>query len=100
MEELDESLYTKVVFLSNGIGDEDNHYSKEFCYLLFAAFYQPVYFFKQNIDEINNSTYAGKGKLEEIRDLLKKNKYMILGEIQMDVKFNPSIIPNSTTEQL
>lgn len=73
MEELDESLYTKVVFLTNGIGDEDNHYSKEFCYLLFAAFYQPVFFFKQNIDEINNSTYAGKGKLEEIRDFCAKN---------------------------
>ena len=70
--ELDEN-YTKVILLTNGIGDEDHHKAAEFCYLLLAAFYHPVYFFKQNMDEINNATYAGKGKLEEIRDFCAEN---------------------------
>lgn len=59
--------YTKVILLSNSVGDEDAHYAAEFCYLLVAAFYNPTVFVKQAVKEINNSTYVGKGKLEEIR---------------------------------
>lgn len=65
--------YTNVMLLTNSCGDEDAHYAAEFCCLLVAAFYNPCVFVKQAVNEINNSTYVGKGKLEEIRDFCQEN---------------------------
>lgn len=68
---LDDS-YKKIVILTNSLDDKDHHDVAEFCCLLGASFYNPMFMFEQKIDEINNSTYAGKGKLEEIRDFCKQ----------------------------
>lgn len=66
--------FNKVLILTNSVGDEDFYYLKEFCYLLLSCNYAPVHFFKQSITEVNNATYAGKGKIEEIRDFYRDIK--------------------------
>lgn len=69
----------KALVLTNSVGDNQFHYLKEFCFLVFSVGYLPGGFFKQAITEINSTTYCGKGKLEEIRDFSRDNpEYKVL----------------------
>ena len=64
--------FTKVVVLNNTYNDKDFHYAREFASLLIAINYLPGFLVEQSVKEINNSTYVGKGKLEEIREVCEK----------------------------
>ena len=65
---------TEIFMLTNSKDDPDRHYELEFAYLCICAGFYPCHTFFQNIQEVNNSTYCGKGKLEEIRDYYQENK--------------------------
>ena len=59
--------HKKVIILSNSAQENDKHYAEEFCYLLAQAFFYPVLYLSQKVEEINSATYMGKGKIEDTR---------------------------------
>ena len=63
-----EDVFSKAIVISVGKNNsiELNHAQNEFSLLLKEINYQVVEFFSQNIDSIENSTYVGAGKLEEV----------------------------------
>ena len=60
--------FSKAIVISVGKNNsiELNHAQNEFALLLKEINYQVVEFFSQNIDSVENSTYVGVGKLEEV----------------------------------
>ena len=60
--------FSKAIVISVGKNNsiELNHAQNEFALLLKEINYQVVEFFSQNIDSVENSTYVGAGKLEEV----------------------------------
>ena len=63
-----ENEFSKAIVISVGKNNsiELNHAQNEFALLLKEINYQVVGFFSQNIDSIENSTYVGAGKLDEV----------------------------------
>ena len=63
-----EETFSKAIVISVGKNNsiELNHTQNEFALLLKEINYQVVEFFSQNIDYVENSTYVGVGKLEEV----------------------------------
>ena len=63
-----DEVFSKAIVISVGKNNsiELNHAQNEFALLLKEINYQVVEFFSQNIDSIENSTYVGAGKLEEV----------------------------------
>ena len=63
-----EEVLSKAIVISVGKNNsiELNHAQNEFALLLKEINYQVVEFFSQNIDYVENSTYVGIGKLEEV----------------------------------
>lgn len=61
--------FHKVIVLSVGKNNslELNHAQNEFALLLKELNFEVVSYFSQNIDVVENSTYLGVGKLEEVR---------------------------------
>ena len=60
--------FSKAIVISVGKNNsiELNHAQNEFALLLKEINYQVVEFFSQKIDSVENSTYVGAGKLEEV----------------------------------
>ena len=63
-----DEVFSKAIVISIGKNNsiELNHAQNEFALLLKEINYQVVEFFSQNIDAVENSTYVGIGKLEEV----------------------------------
>ena len=63
-----EESFSKALVISVGKNNsiELNHAQNEFALLLKEINYQVVEFFSQNIDSVENSTYVGTGKLDEV----------------------------------